>query len=46
MVIVNLEGLGVKEYLSYEEVIIGNSERHRQILRNKDVAFLKILWRN
>ncbi|WMV46448.1 hypothetical protein MTR67_039833 [Solanum verrucosum] len=44
--IVPLEGLGVKENLSYEEVPIEILHRRVKKLRNKEVASVKRLWRN
>ncbi|WMV32992.1 hypothetical protein MTR67_026377 [Solanum verrucosum] len=44
--IVPLEGLGVKENLSYEEVPIEILDRQVKKLRNKEVASVKVLWRN
>ncbi|WMV32426.1 hypothetical protein MTR67_025811 [Solanum verrucosum] len=44
--IVSLEGLGVNENLSYEEVSIEILDREVKKLRNKEVASVKVLWRN
>ncbi|KAK4723843.1 hypothetical protein R3W88_026622 [Solanum pinnatisectum] len=44
--IVSLEGLGVDENLSYEEVSIEILDRQVKRLRNKEVSFVKVLWRN
>ncbi|WMV45506.1 hypothetical protein MTR67_038891 [Solanum verrucosum] len=44
--IVPLEGLGVKEKLSYEDVVDEIFEHQVRKLRNKEVAFVKVLWRN
>ncbi|WMV41498.1 hypothetical protein MTR67_034883 [Solanum verrucosum] len=44
--IVPLEGLGVKENLSYEEVPIEILDRQVKKLKNKEVAYVKVLWRN
>ncbi|WMV19594.1 hypothetical protein MTR67_012979 [Solanum verrucosum] len=41
-----LESLGVKESLSYEEVLAEILYRQVWKLRNKKVAFVKVLWRN
>ncbi|WMV30164.1 hypothetical protein MTR67_023549 [Solanum verrucosum] len=44
--ILPLEGLGVNENLSYEEVPIEILDRQVKKLRNKEVASVKVLWRN
>ncbi|WMV41711.1 hypothetical protein MTR67_035096 [Solanum verrucosum] len=44
--IVPLEGLGVKENLSYEEVPVKILDYQVKKLRNKEVASVKLLWRN
>ncbi|KAK4737357.1 hypothetical protein R3W88_001054 [Solanum pinnatisectum] len=44
--ILPLEGLGVDENLSYEEVPIENLDRQVKRLRNKEVVSVKVLWRN
>ncbi|KAK4729768.1 hypothetical protein R3W88_022756 [Solanum pinnatisectum] len=44
--IVPIEGLGLKENLSYEEVPIEILDRQVKKLRNKEVASVKVLWRN
>ncbi|WMV41505.1 hypothetical protein MTR67_034890 [Solanum verrucosum] len=44
--IVPLEGLGVKENISYEEVPFEILDRQVKKLRNKEVALVKVLWRN
>ncbi|WMV09669.1 hypothetical protein MTR67_003054 [Solanum verrucosum] len=41
-----LEGFEVKEYLSYEEAPIEILDRQVKKLINKDVASVKVLWRN
>ncbi|XP_055824483.1 uncharacterized protein LOC129893016 [Solanum dulcamara] len=41
--IVPLEGVGVKEILSYEEVLVENLDRQVQKLRNKEVACIQVL---
>ncbi|WMV49471.1 hypothetical protein MTR67_042856 [Solanum verrucosum] len=41
-----LEGLGVKENLSYEEVLIEILDRQVKKLRNKEVASVKVLWKS
>ncbi|WMV08796.1 hypothetical protein MTR67_002181 [Solanum verrucosum] len=44
--IVPLEGLGVRVIFSYEEVSIEILDWQVKMLRNKDVASLKVLWMN
>ncbi|WMV29938.1 hypothetical protein MTR67_023323 [Solanum verrucosum] len=44
--ILPLEGLGVNENLSYEEVSVEILDRQVKKLRNKEVASVKVLWRN
>ncbi|WMV24784.1 hypothetical protein MTR67_018169 [Solanum verrucosum] len=44
--IVSLEGLGVDENLSYEEVPVEISDWQVKMLRNKEGATVKVLWRN
>ncbi|WMV37422.1 hypothetical protein MTR67_030807 [Solanum verrucosum] len=44
--IVPVEGLGVDENLSYEEVPVEILDRQVKKLRNKEVASMKVLWRN
>jgi len=44
--IVPLEGLGIDENLSYEEVPVEILDRQVKRLRNKEVASVKVLWRN
>ncbi|WMV32483.1 hypothetical protein MTR67_025868 [Solanum verrucosum] len=44
--IVSLEGFGVDKSLSYKEVPIEILDRQVKKLRNKEVAFVKVLWRN
>lgn len=44
--ILSLEGLGVKDELSYEEVPIEILHRQINKLMNKEVAFVKVLWGN
>ncbi|WMV45860.1 hypothetical protein MTR67_039245 [Solanum verrucosum] len=44
--ILPLEGLGVNENLSYEEVSFKILDRQVKKLRNKEVASIKVLWRN
>ena len=44
--ILPVEGLGVDENLSYEEVPIEILDRQVKRLRNREIATLKVLWRN
>ncbi|XP_069145572.1 uncharacterized protein [Solanum lycopersicum] len=44
--ILPIEGLGVDEHLSYEEVLIEILDRQVNQLRNNAVASVKVLWRN
>ena len=44
--ILPVERLGVDENLSYEEVPIEILDRKVKRLRNKEIATMKILWRN
>ena len=44
--ILPLEGLGVDENLSYEEVPVEILDRQVKKLRNKEVVSVKVLWRN
>ncbi|WMV46414.1 hypothetical protein MTR67_039799 [Solanum verrucosum] len=44
--ILPLEGLGLNENLSYEEVPVEILDRQVKKLRNKEVASVKVLWRN
>lgn len=44
--IIHLEGLGVLEDLSYEEVPIEILNRQVKKLRINEVVFVKVLWRN
>ncbi|KAH0695924.1 hypothetical protein KY289_013406 [Solanum tuberosum] len=41
-----VEGLGVDENISYEEVPVEILDRQVKKLRNKDVVSIKVLWRN
>ena len=41
-----IEGLNVKENLSYEEVLVEIVDRQVMFLRIKEVACVKVLWRN
>ena len=44
--ILRIEGLGVDENLSYEEVPVVILDRQVKKLRNKEVSSIKVLWRN
>ena len=44
--ILNYEPLQVKENLSYEEVPIQILDHKEQVLRNKTINLVKVLWRN
>uniref|UniRef100_A0A0V0H544 Putative ovule protein n=1 Tax=Solanum chacoense TaxID=4108 RepID=A0A0V0H544_SOLCH len=44
--IFSIEGLGVNESLSYEEVLVEILNQQVKKLRNKKIAFVKVLWRN
>jgi len=44
--IVSIEGLGVDESLSYEEVLVEILDQQVTKLRNKEIASVKVLWRN
>ena len=44
--IVPLEDVGVEENLTYEEVPVEILDRQVKRLRNKEVALVKVLWRN
>ncbi|WMV58813.1 hypothetical protein MTR67_052198 [Solanum verrucosum] len=44
--IVRLEGFGADESLSYEEVSVEILDREVNRLRNKEISFVKVLWRN
>ena len=41
-----IEGLGVKDNLSYEEVPVQILDRQVKKLRNKDAVSIKVLWKN
>ena len=43
--ILPIEGLGVKDNLSYEEVPIQILDRNVKKFRNKEVIFIKVLWK-
>ena len=44
--ILPVEGLGIKEEISNEEVPVEILDRQIKKLRNKEVASVKVLWRN
>ena len=44
--ILPIKGLGFDENLSYEEVPIEILDRQVKRLRNKEIATVKVLWRN
>ncbi|KAH0758100.1 hypothetical protein KY290_021593 [Solanum tuberosum] len=44
--VVSLEGLGVYESISYEDVPVEILDRQVKKLRNKEVSSVKVLWRN
>jgi len=44
--IIPLEGLGVDESLSYEDISVEILDQLVKRLRNKEVASVKVLWRN
>ena len=44
--IIPIEALDVDERLSYEEVPVEILDRQVKKLRNKEVASIKVLWRN
>ena len=44
--IVSIENVGIKDILSYEEIPIQILDRQVRKLRTKDVASVKVLWRN
>ncbi|WMV25159.1 hypothetical protein MTR67_018544, partial [Solanum verrucosum] len=44
--IISLEGLGLDESLSYEEIPVEILDRQVKRLRNKKFASVKVLWRN
>ena len=41
-----IEVLGVKDNLSYEEVLVQILDRQVKKLRNKEVVSVKVLWKN
>ena len=44
--ILPIEGLGVKDNLSYEEVPVQILDRQVKKLRNKEVVSVNVLWKN
>ena len=44
--ILPVKGLGVEENLSYEEAPVDILDRQVKRLRNKEIATVKVLWRN
>ncbi|WMV19265.1 hypothetical protein MTR67_012652 [Solanum verrucosum] len=40
------EDIGIKDSLSYEEIPVQILDRQVRKLRNKEVASVKVLWRN
>ena len=44
--ILPIEGVDVEENLSYEEVSVDILHRHIKKLRSKEVASVKVLWKN
>ncbi|WMV50607.1 hypothetical protein MTR67_043992 [Solanum verrucosum] len=44
--VITLEGLGVDESLTYEEVPVRIFDRQVKRLRSKEIASVKVLWRN
>ncbi|WMV08757.1 hypothetical protein MTR67_002142 [Solanum verrucosum] len=44
--IVSLEGLRIKENLSYEEVLVEILDQQVKNLRNKEIASMNVMWRN
>ena len=44
--ILPLEGLGIKEYHSYEEVPVKILDRQTRKLRDMEVVRVKVIWRN
>ena len=44
--ILPVEGLGVGKDLSYEEIPVEILDRQVKRLRNKEIATVKVLWRN
>ena len=44
--VINFEPIQIKRDLSYEEVLIQIVDRKEQILRNKVITLVKVIWRN
>ena len=44
--ILSIEGLGVKNHLSYEDVLIQILDSQVKKLRNREVVSVKVLWKN
>ncbi|XP_070050125.1 uncharacterized protein [Nicotiana tomentosiformis] len=44
--IVPVETIEISEELSYEEILVAILDRQVQKLRNKEIAFVNVLWRN
>ncbi|WMV49900.1 hypothetical protein MTR67_043285 [Solanum verrucosum] len=44
--IIPTKGIGIKDSLSYEEILIQILDRRVRKLRTKEVASVKVLWRN
>ena len=44
--ILTIEGLGVKDKLSYEKVLVQILDRQVKELRNKEVVYIKVLWKS
>ena len=44
--ILPIEGLGIKHYLSYEEVLVQILDRQVKKLRNKELVSVTVLWKN
>ena len=44
--ILPVEGLGVDDNLTYEEVPVEIFDCHVKQMRNKEIATVKVLWRN
>ncbi|TMW90001.1 hypothetical protein EJD97_016311 [Solanum chilense] len=44
--IISIEGVGVQENLYDDEVPVEILDRQVKKLRNKEVAFVKVLWKN
>lgn len=44
--VVDYENLEVQEDFSYEELLVQILDRRNQVLRNKTIPLVKVLWRN